>query len=128
MKGEMSMGKRKLIVGLLSAVILCGNMSVASAAENNSDIAKSASGDIVIEDYWTTDAFGDQMYVMFTYRYSDGSSVHRTGFSHTSNNRTWSESLSDNFFSDTLYSTATLTCQYSFTCSAWCDIYGQSGH
>lgn len=68
MKGEMSMGKRKLIVGLLSAVILCGNMSVASAAENNSDIAKSASGDIVIEDYWTTDAFGDQMYVMFTYR------------------------------------------------------------
>lgn len=128
MKGEMRMRKRKFLVGLLSVAILCGNMFVVNAAEKNEGTAKNTSSDIVIEDYWTTDAFGDQMYVMFTYRYSDGTSVHRTGFSHTSNNRTWSESLSDNFFSDTLYSTATLTCQYSFTCSAWCDIYGQSGH
>lgn len=124
----MRMRKRKFLVGLLSVAILCGNMFVVNAAEKNEGTAKNTSSDIVIEDYWTTDAFGDQMYVMFTYRYSDGTSVHRTGFSHTSNNRTWSESLSDNFFSDTLYSTATLTCQYSFTCSAWCDIYGQSGH
>lgn len=124
----MRMRKRKFLVGLLSVAIICGNMFVVNAAEKNEGTAKNTSSDIVIEDYWTTDAFGDQMYVMFTYRYSDGTSVHRTGFSHTSNNRTWSESLSDNFFSDTLYSTATLTCQYSFTCSAWCDIYGQSGH
>ncbi|MBD5526866.1 MAG: hypothetical protein HDR02_00430 [Lachnospiraceae bacterium] len=116
------------MIGLLSAAMICGSMLVANAAEQNNSIVKNTNDTIVVEDYWTTDAFGDSMFVMFTYKYSDGNSVYRTGFTHSANNRTWSENVSDNFFSDTLYSTATLTCYYSFSCSAWCDIYGQSGH
>ncbi len=120
---------KKLMVSFLSVVMLCCNMMYANAAEINDRAVESANGDTVIESYWTTDAYGDSMYVMFTYNYSDGNSVYRSGFSHTtSGGKTWSESLKDTYAGDTLYSTATLTCVYSFSCSAWCDIYGQTGH
>ncbi len=116
---------KKLWVLIMAVSLMLWNSGVDVQAAG---LAARSGGHYVSEIYSTTDAYGDLCVVHFQYKYSDGVSVIRTSFNYSNNNKTWSTNVSDSYAGDRLYSTATLTCVYSFSAKAWCDIYGDHGH
>ena len=118
---------KKFLTYFMCFLTLCGGTVFILQPLNVNAATKS--GGTVIEKINTKDPLGNNLARTFTFQYIDGSSVKRTDFKSEaviSLNIT----LRDYISSDYISSMATVFKKGypASTHTAWCDIYGQSGH